>query len=415
MTHATTDLAIRAANDAQDYLPVLSIEQAVQRYNSVIEFTRKVMKEGRDYGTIPGTGKKNEDGTPNNSSHTLLKPGAEKLCTIFALTPRFEDYRIVEDWDKGLFYYAYRCIVSRNGRDMGESIGSANSFEKKYRSTSRKCPACESDAIRRSKPDRNTRGEPGWYCWKKIGGCGQQFDAKDPAIIDQKETVDAMAAADKINTLQKMAQKRAFVGAALIATNASEFFTQDMEDADVPTGKPDFVDGELTGDDAAQAKDDAEFLAAWDRESAKHKIDPGVGRAVMRELFKKQKLDGPIGASFEIKTTVIEQFKALSSDQLQKFAEALAKAKAKGSSAANAITADQVATWDDVQAIAWDIAAANGETDPEKVVAAVQKYGSKLKTKDGTVQERIALITAIQTKAFDYEIGEIRTAGKAAA
>jgi len=36
--------------------------------------------------------------------------------------------------------------------------------------------------------------------------------------------------ADQVNTIQKMAQKRAFVGASLIATNASEFFTQDIED-----------------------------------------------------------------------------------------------------------------------------------------------------------------------------------------
>jgi hypothetical protein len=42
--------------------------------------------------------------------------------------------------------------------------------------------------------------------------------------------------ADVVNTIQKMAQKRALVAATLIATSASEFFTQDMEDAD-PTGR----------------------------------------------------------------------------------------------------------------------------------------------------------------------------------
>jgi hypothetical protein len=35
-----------------------------------------------------------------------------------------------------------------------------------------------------------------------------------------------------VNTIQKMAQKRALVAATLIATSASEFFTQDVEDAD---------------------------------------------------------------------------------------------------------------------------------------------------------------------------------------
>jgi hypothetical protein len=38
-------------------------------------------------------------------------------------------------------------------------------------------------------------------------------------------------AADVVNTIQKMAQKRALVAATLIATSASEFFTQDVEDA----------------------------------------------------------------------------------------------------------------------------------------------------------------------------------------
>ena len=39
---------------------------------------------------------------------------------------------------------------------------------------------------------------------------------------------------DLVNTIQKMAQKRAIVGSVLIATNASGFFTQDVEDMDIP-------------------------------------------------------------------------------------------------------------------------------------------------------------------------------------
>jgi hypothetical protein len=42
--------------------------------------------------------------------------------------------------------------------------------------------------------------------------------------------------ADVVNTIQKMAQKRALVAATLIATSASEFFTQDVEYAD-PFGR----------------------------------------------------------------------------------------------------------------------------------------------------------------------------------
>ena len=38
-------------------------------------------------------------------------------------------------------------------------------------------------------------------------------------------------AADLVNTIQKMAQKRALIAATLIAVSASEFFTQDVEDS----------------------------------------------------------------------------------------------------------------------------------------------------------------------------------------
>jgi len=40
--------------------------------------------------------------------------------------------------------------------------------------------------------------------------------------------------ADVVNTIQKMAQKRALVPATLLATSGSEFFTQDLEDAPEP-------------------------------------------------------------------------------------------------------------------------------------------------------------------------------------
>src|SRR5207253_1530601 len=39
-------------------------------------------------------------------------------------------------------------------------------------------------------------------------------------------------AGEILNTLQKMAQKRAYVGAVIIAVGASDFFTHDIEDMD---------------------------------------------------------------------------------------------------------------------------------------------------------------------------------------
>src|SRR5919199_879142 len=69
------------------FMPALSVQQAVERFNTVVEFVRTVMREGVDYGVIPGTDKP-----------TLLKPGAEKLCTLFGLSSRFQLIRSIEDW-----------------------------------------------------------------------------------------------------------------------------------------------------------------------------------------------------------------------------------------------------------------------------------------------------------------------------
>ncbi len=228
LARRTTELA-----PMQEYIgPVMTVDQAIARYNVVADFTRRVLREGMDYGTIPGTAKPSKDGVPSSKNNTLLKAGAEKLCTLFGLVPDFEDYRIVEDWSAGLFYYAFRCKLSRHGQLIASAIGSANSREKKYRRAARVCPDCGASTIKKSKypPKHKPQAEPGWYCEDKSGGCGRNFEAADPKIVDQKTVADPSDACDQINTLQKMAQKRALVAAALIATNASEFFTQDVED-----------------------------------------------------------------------------------------------------------------------------------------------------------------------------------------
>lgn len=204
------------------FMPALSIDQSIDRYNAVVEFVRQVMKQDIDYGVIPGTNKP-----------TLLKPGAERLCMFFGLSIRFQLVEKVEDWTgkehdgEPFFYYMYRCQLYRGDVLIAESDASCNSFEKKYRyrNADRLCPACGQPAILKSKKDS------GWFCWTKKGGCGANFQAGDPSIEQQEVgRVHNPEIADIVNTLQKMAQKRAMIGATLLAVNASEFFTQDVED-----------------------------------------------------------------------------------------------------------------------------------------------------------------------------------------
>ena len=196
------------------------------RHNLLVQATKEVLTENLDYGVVPGTGDK----------PTLLKPGAEKLCFLFGLRPTFKVVGIVEDWDRGLFYYRYLCeLHDAQGNVSASSEGSCNSKEKKYRyrQGERKCPKCGKPTIIKGKEEYGG----GWICYAKKGGCGAKFYDTDPAIVNQETgQIENTEPFDLVNTLQKMAQKRALVAAVLVGTGASQFFTQDVEDMQVIEG-----------------------------------------------------------------------------------------------------------------------------------------------------------------------------------
>lgn len=206
------------------FMPAMSIESAVERYEAITEFVSRVLRRDVDYGLIPGTEKL-----------TLLKPGAEKLTTFFGLSTRFRLIERIEDWTgsehdgEPFFYYLYRCQLWRGDLLVAESDGSCNSRETKYRyrEAHRRCPVCEQAAIIKGREEYGG----GWVCFKKRGGCGAKFRDGDSAIEGQPAgRVFNPDIADQVNTIQKMGQKRALIASVLIAVNASEFFTQDVED-----------------------------------------------------------------------------------------------------------------------------------------------------------------------------------------
>ena len=216
---------IVVSEQAAQFLPVMPMAVAVQRRSAIVEFTKQIMVRDTDYGAIPGTG----------SKPSLLKPGAEKLCSFFGLAPVFVPVESVQDWTgaehggEAFFLYRYRCELYRDGVMLGSGIGSCNSWESKYRyrKAERICPTCGQPAIIKGKQEYGG----GWVCFKAKGGCGAKFKDDDRAITDQPVgRVVNPDPADIVNTIDKMAQKRALVAATLIAINASEFFTQDVED-----------------------------------------------------------------------------------------------------------------------------------------------------------------------------------------
>lgn len=187
------------------FLPQMTTDQAVQVYKAMKEFISATLVDGRDFGIIPGTNKP-----------TLLKAGAEKLCRFFGLSAGFTLVGKIENWtatetEPPLFSYVYRCSLSKNGVLIAECDGASNSWESRYKH--------------------------------------QKYQ---PYSI--------------INTVMKQAQKRAFVGGVLLACNASEYFTQDMEDigGDQPT--PTKKQGTIT--DAmdylrSQGLSEEEIIDAW--------------------------------------------------------------------------------------------------------------------------------------------------------
>lgn len=194
------------------------------------QYIKQHMQQGTDYGVIPGTEKP-----------TLLKPGAEKLTDLFRCTPAFDLLEKIEDWEKGLFHYTFRVRISSrdSGTVLAEGYGSANSKEGRYRwrNAGRKCPQCGKETICKSKyaPRSKPDDPPGWYCYAKKGGCGAEFDHDDPDIVDQIQgKVENDDIFTLVNTILKMAKKRALVDGAIALARCSDIFTQDVEDFEQP-------------------------------------------------------------------------------------------------------------------------------------------------------------------------------------
>jgi hypothetical protein len=213
-----------ASGSAPFLEPIADIDAIMYRHGQLLQYRDRVLKQNVDYGAIPGAGDK----------MVLFKPGAEKIDFLFGLRPTYEVIERVEDWDgrdhggEPFFHYLVLCRLLRRDTVVAEHMGSCNSWESKYRyrKSDRVCPHCSQEAIRKSRQN----GE-GWYCWRKVGGCGATFAENDAAIVNQevgrRSNPDV---ADVVNTVLKMALKRAHVGATLAATMAGEFFAVEADD-----------------------------------------------------------------------------------------------------------------------------------------------------------------------------------------
>lgn len=154
---------------------------------AVREMKRSVLVDGSDYSVIPGTNKP-----------SLLKPGAEMLLLAAGLG--FTMLKIEDEGDIGRGGVTYRCSVHRGDRSnvMAECDGYAGYDEDRFYQS-----AQQSEAKERANATK----------WKRA--------PKEEKFVEYRAPW---------NSVVKMAQKRALVGAALNACAASGLFTQDIED-----------------------------------------------------------------------------------------------------------------------------------------------------------------------------------------
>lgn len=219
------------------------------------------MKADMDYGVIPGTG----------SKPSLLKPGAEKLRFVYGLGTEEQMTDKTVDIDKGFISYSYKVSVkNKEGVILAECEGNCNSYETKFRylwvqesnlpagidkSTlqSRTSKVTEFDFAVQKGETTGQYGKPAeyWQKWRDAIRNGtakastrETKNGKQMRIWEMGGTQYRVQNPDimgMMNTIMKMAQKRAFVGAMLLATGASEFYTQDIEDMVSDAGIPDIA------------------------------------------------------------------------------------------------------------------------------------------------------------------------------
>jgi hypothetical protein len=172
--------------------------EQIQRFQKLV---KTHLVPDHDFGTIPGTQKP-----------TLLKPGAEKITKLMGLADSYSISDKVEDWAKPLFSYTVTCELHniQGGALISQGIGHCNSMEACYRHRWLWSSDVPAHLDKNSLPQRqiNTRR-----------GRSTQYRIENDDVFSL------------VNTIMKMAKKRALVDAALSAGRLSDLFSQGDQDA----------------------------------------------------------------------------------------------------------------------------------------------------------------------------------------
>lgn len=239
-----------------------SMQNVMARVQLIHTVMEKVMIKDTHYGIVPGT-----------SKPSLLKPGAEVLATTFQLAPT-----VTTEIERGTDAIRVTAHVSlhsvQSGLFLGEGVGECSTDEEKF-----KWRGAVSEDEFTSFPEDKKR-----IAYKK---------KKDGTSYTIKQV--RQVPADMANTVLKMAKKRAFVDAILTVTGASDIFTQDVEDMDIPTptekAEPEPIK-EPSGSDIEDVMSGAstkELVSAMYETAKKRGKTTGNVREMFQDLFKAEK------------------------------------------------------------------------------------------------------------------------------
>ena len=198
---ATTGAVVSAPAKRQAMaMAPASVAEITQQIAVIHQAMAKLMKDGTHFGNVPGCGEK----------PVLLKPGAELIMSLFRLGSELT----VEEMSDG-FDVRYRVTARGfhipSGNTIGFGVGEASTAEKKYKWRAAVCHEEFEDT-----PETQRR-----IAYKK--------DGKGNVVREEQVRQNP---ADILNTVLKMAKKRAQVDLCLTATACSDIFVQDIDDPD---------------------------------------------------------------------------------------------------------------------------------------------------------------------------------------
>lgn len=258
-----SDLVVSNASAFLGAMPETVFEAKLSQMKAGLHRLRRihaeVMTEEEDYGKIPGTNRP-----------TLFKPGSEKILLLYGLVavpvPEYLYGDGISEPHITVTVSTKIHVGSDTGPVIAVGVGACSTWEKKYRYRAgvRACPDCGAVGTlikKRPFPDQRQQFTPGWLCFEKKGGCGSEFNLNDKRVVDQRlGDIENPDTYDLLNTILKMAKKRAQVDATLTGTAGSGQFSQDLDEdddrsgTDKNKGKPPKAQGSPAGQAAQGAQ-----------------------------------------------------------------------------------------------------------------------------------------------------------------